>query len=380
MPAGKNGSHPVLSLKENIIASFFVLILLAVIGALVGGSFLKSAGHAKAPALPVVTDLPPLVGVAVPSKAWARSKEVEDRARRMVREHDKTGLETLASELRKSRERADGGTWLLSLFYRAAGEIPLVEPSATQAMEFFSDWAKERPDNVTAQVCYAEALTNHAWLARGDGYANTVTKEGWRLFRERLEKANTVLKRAERRLEYCPGVFEAQQTVALGEGWSREAYMKQFLKAIEREPTYGGYYTHICYWLFPRWYGGPGEYEHLIKVIADSFPPDQQDRQYAFLVWMGSLAGTDREDFVFGPGRLDWARTKRGFDQRLAADPDNLAIRDKYIMLALLANDRATARQQFELTGGRYPTLCWESREQVEQARRFAFQNGENPF
>lgn len=362
-------------MKQNLIASFFVALLA---GAIVWSVW--SGAASIAPLAPVLAGLPSPEEVPTPTKAYARALEVELQANRLLRSCDKAGLEALGESLRKSGERADGGTWLLSLFYRGASQLPEAEPAATSAMQFYSNWAKESPDDVTAQVCYARALTSHAWLARGTGFADTVTEEGWRLFRERLEKANSVLERARRRLDYCPGLFEAQQTVALGQGWPREVYMSRFVEAIERQPSYGGYYTNICRWLFARWYGQPGDYEHLIQAVANAMPADERDRQYAFLVWMGSLASTRSEDFVFAPKRLDWERTKRGFKSWLRNDPDNLVVRDKFLLMALLADDRETAREQFQLTGGRYLPRCWKDRQEVEEAIRFAFQNGPNPM
>lgn len=324
-------------------------------------------------------DLPPVEETNSPTIAYARAQEVAAQARTLIKAQDTAGLETLAAELRKNRECLDSGTWILSTFYKAAVQIPNKEPAASQAMEFFERWSRERPDNITAQVCLVRALAGHAWTARGGGWADSVTEEGWRLFRERLARANEILERAGQLDEKCPGLFEAGQTVALGQGWSREKYMDKVSEAIRAEPTYGSYYTNACYWLLPRWYGEAGDFETWIARQADASPLDQRDRQYAFFVWMADRMPVDGE-IVFAPGRLDWERTKRGFEHWLKEHPENLMVRLEFLRMALLADDRPTAREQFKTTGGKYFPPLWKDRDQFEQARRFAFENGPNPL
>src|SRR5205814_10318239 len=55
------------------------------------------------------------------------------------------------------------------------------------------DWIAQFPTSITARVAYADFFTDYAWHARGTGFADKVTKEGWQRFRERIELArNTV--------------------------------------------------------------------------------------------------------------------------------------------------------------------------------------------
>ncbi|MBE2180596.1 MAG: CPBP family intramembrane metalloprotease [Chthoniobacterales bacterium] len=324
-------------------------------------------------------DYPPPEPVTSLSPAVDRLEAMRAKIQQLRKDRDTGGLEALANELRQSKESLDGGTWLLTHFYDNAVRIPREEPAATEAMEFYESWAQNSPQSITAQVCLADALVSYAWSARGGGYANTVTSEGWRLMGERLDRAWQVLENAGKLDEQCPGWFEVAQTVALGQNWERSDYFDMVDEAIKREPTYGGYYTKVCYWLLPRWHGEPGDFEEWIAVQADSYPEDQRDRQYARFVWMADMMPVGGE-LVFRPGRLDWPRTKRGFEAWLANDPDNLNVRFEYTRLALLANDRETARAQFDITGGKYYPPSWRDEGEFEQARRFAYEGTPNPL
>ncbi len=364
-------------MRANLIASVFLLVFLTLTGWTIWNSVSPTAAKSGPVAL---VDLPPLVAVQESSPRVREVRAVIQKVRNLLRTGDKAGLDSLAAQLRESRAQTDTGRWQLAVFYEEAVTIPESEPSATKAVEFYARWAKEAPESVTAQVCYGRALSRHAWVARGNGYADTVTEEGRKLYHERLEMADTVLNNAARYLDYCPGVFGAQQTVALGQGWPREVYFQRFLDAVRREPTYATYYQNLARWLLPRWYGRSGEYVTLIKKLADASPTNQRETSYATMVIMASQVSTERADFGFGLGGFDWNRTKRGLENILQSEPDNLVIRMQYIHLALFANDRDAVRKQLEITGGRYQVGSPLDELGLQRIRQFAFQNEPNPY
>lgn len=329
--------------------------------------------------LATAAELPLAEPVKSVSPAYDRYLEMDSRIKELRKAGDTDGLEVLAAELRTSKEALDGGTWLLSHFYKLATLIPDTEPEAGEAMEFFEFWARERPENITAQVCLAKALTRYAWTARGTGWAKDVTPEGWRLMEERLDHAWEVLERAGQLEASCPGWYEVGQTVGLGQGWDRDDYLAFVQEAIEHEPSYGRYYTSTCYWLLPRWHGEEGDFERWIAKQANAQPSGEQDWQYARLVWMADLMPV-KNQVVFGPEWLDWERTKAGFETWLATAPEDLNVRFQFTRLALLAGDRETSRAQFDVTGGKYLPGMWKGVEEFEQARRFAYEGGVNPL
>jgi membrane protease YdiL (CAAX protease family) len=324
-------------------------------------------------------ELPPREELTTPSPAVTREKEILNETARLREAADFSGLDALATELRQSRESFLNGTWLLTSFYGEAVKVPRKDPAgANRAIAFYERWATEKPESITAQLCLADAYVDYAWAARGSGWGNTVTDEGWRLMAERLEKAWDVLQKASRLEEKCPHWFAVAQTVALGEAWERERYMKMVNEAIQREPSFGDYYNNACYWLLPRWHGEEGDFEKWIAEQADAHP--DKDKHYARLVWQADSLGMP-DELVFADDRLDWERAKRGFIVWLEEAPDSIALRFELTRLAVLADDPATAREQFEITGGKYWPGYWQGKAAVfEQARRFAFESGPNPL
>ena len=57
-------------------------------------------------------------------------------------------------------------------------------------------------------------------------------------------------------------------TVALGQGWRRNEYDALYKKAVEGEATYYEFYFRKAYYLLPRWYGKPGEWERFAEEAA----------------------------------------------------------------------------------------------------------------
>ncbi len=49
------------------------------------------------------------------------------------------------------------------------------------------------PDSITARVALAGSWVGYAADARGDGYADTVSQENWKLFKERVANAHNEL-------------------------------------------------------------------------------------------------------------------------------------------------------------------------------------------
>lgn len=328
-----------------------------------------------------VREFPPLEEIEIPTPAYQRYLEVADETKRLLKVGDTAGMEAMARQLRESKEALDGGTWMLSHFYANAVSVPRKVPAEEEkAMAFYRDWSAKSPNSITAQICLAQALSSYAWNARGSGYTGTVTDDGWKLFRERLEESWQVLQAARNLEETCPAWYSAAQTVALGQGWDHDRYFQMVDEALAKEPTYFKYHASVCYYLFPRWHGEPGDLEKWIETQANRYAEGENDRQYARLVWMLDTLGFE-EEIVFGPGRLDWERTRKGFDFWLKEKPDNLMLQFEFLRLALLAEDRETARQQFESTKGKYwPNLWGENKEMFKSAREFAYGNGKNPL
>ncbi|HEY2626955.1 MAG TPA: DUF4034 domain-containing protein [Candidatus Udaeobacter sp.] len=136
-------------------------------------------------------------------------------------------LEALAAQIRADRTRFGNGSWKIAQFYESLACRSDEPESMWQLHErIHENWDAAKPRSITASVAHAGFLIDYAWHARGSGYSNKVTKEGWRLFAERLAKASEILEKSINFNPKCPVWWRICMTLAKGQGWSREDFEK----------------------------------------------------------------------------------------------------------------------------------------------------------
>ena len=105
-----------------------------------------------------------------------------------------------------------------------------------------------KPSSVTARIALAGAYANYAWEARGSDYADTVTKNGWKLFAQPIDKAKEILEEASTLKAKCPHWYVVMQRVALAESWDLARATALLDQAVAFEPDYYYYYrAHAGY-------------------------------------------------------------------------------------------------------------------------------------
>jgi hypothetical protein len=92
-----------------------------------------------------------------------------------------------------------------------------------------------------------------AWVARGRGFANTVTEEGWKGFREHLEAARKHLEAAWAVAPQFPDVAAQMIRVSMGLNDGRERFW--FERAINSQFDHYPAYTNYLWAIRPRWHG-----------------------------------------------------------------------------------------------------------------------------
>src|SRR5260370_17237777 len=113
------------------------------------------------------------------------------------------------------------------------------------------------------------------WEARGSGYANTVSQEGWNLFKKRVGMAKATVIEAARLKEKCPGLFYVMQNISRAEAWSKSDEKELFDQAISFEPGFYYFYQNHAQFLLPKWNGAEGETQAFINDVTAAVPePD----------------------------------------------------------------------------------------------------------
>ena len=115
-------------------------------------------------------------------------------------------LDFLADSARIHKETFPGKAWKLHTIYDAVGKPPLQPTGEDWAahISLLRRWTAVRLTSITARVALAQAYLYNGWDARGDGYADSVSRSGWKLFEQRAAQASEELKQASHLQDKCP--------------------------------------------------------------------------------------------------------------------------------------------------------------------------------
>jgi len=130
------------------------------------------------------------------------------------------------------------------------------KPQVTERL--FAAWSENDP-SYRGHLMRGDSYVHWAWLARGSGFAGTVTDAGWEQFSERLQKAREELDAA---IAINPEGWEAHTkmlVVAKGMGFSRDEAERYLTDATRIFPGNRQAYAHMCEYLLRRWHGTSAE-------------------------------------------------------------------------------------------------------------------------
>ncbi len=290
-------------------------------------------------------------------------KEIGAKARALLANRNFEELDKLADNLRTSKRVRANGTWLLFNLY--TGLTPgskADEADFETRLASLRAWIEARPESITARVALADTLISYAWLARGSGWANTVTETGWRLFAERIQQAVKVLDDARTLKAKCPVYWSVRLLAAMASSMERPDYDAMFEAAVRSEPDYEGFYYRRSIYLLPRWLGAPGELAEDTANSANKIGGRAGDRLYTQVVWGVHEYGGSKN--VLEENNFSWPRVDRGFQDIEKLYPASLAALSEHARLAVLAHDREQAHKCFEALNGRLVLSAWKSKQQ----------------
>ena len=297
---------------------------------------------------------------AVPhERQWKRSIESDLIDERF------SDLDRMADQYRRERSRLPGGGWRLHVFYSALDAPQQTDKDTRDHLAHLEHWMRQRPESITARVALATSLDRWAWVARGGGYARTVTPEGWRLFNERIKQAQAVLEESANMSSMCPQWYSQMMTVGLAQNWDASRMKDIFDRGIQFEPGYFYLYRQYANYLLPKWDGHPGDAAAFARTSADQLGGDAGDLLY-FQIATVLISRGDRD---FPVRQMDWDRIQRGYQALSAQYGASGRTMNELAFMAYKFHDATVARQQFTLIGDKWSRGVWRDRKLFDRAR-----------
>jgi hypothetical protein len=290
----------------------------------------------------------------------------------MLTEEKFEKLDCLADHTRSSKERFSGGAWKLHTLYVGLYS-PIQHPvnHATQEdwdnrVQLLQRWITARPKSVTARVALAKAYLSYAWDARGNGFSNTVSDSGWKLFGERTAEAKRILDGASA-LPRCPEWYVAMLDVAQNQSWHAADARALFEDATKFEPGYYYYAQMFAYDLLPKWSGETGATEKFAQEAADHVGGDEGDILY-FRVADYVICGCQEDP------HLSWERIERGFEASEKHYGVSMLSLNRVVFLAIHTGktDPIFADSALTRIGEQWDERTWETKDNFENLKKWA--------
>jgi hypothetical protein len=222
-------------------------------------------------------------------------------------------------------------------------------------------------------------------MARGSGYANSVSENGWQLLQERLQIAADSLEAAWAANPKDPSICLEMMRVELGQGKGTDRLETWFKRGMKLNPSsYNIWYAKLEY-LRPRWYGTVPE---MIQFGWESMT----NSDWANSVRLG-LANAHYEASREMPdsGKMSaylqradvWSDIRTNFEYFFRLYPEEVGYRHNYARFAERAGDSAEFLRQvkifpstnFEYFGGidRFNKMLEYAKEHAGEKKEAAF-------
>lgn len=279
-------------------------------------------------------------------------------------------LEEISVALNHTDARTSTGTWKITNYFHGIRDALGDKPDGYEKkLNIIRRWQAAFPSSMTARIAEAKALTDIAWDARGSGYANTVTEDGWKSFHALLDAAHKVLIEAATLPGTNPEYYLCLMQIALGQGMERNEFEKIFQDGVRQWPSYIPFYEMKAYYLMPRWHGRKGEMEKFFHEVYEKHPE-------------GKLIYTkicqDQEGYYgssfFKETDFKWKLLKEAYEDTLKKYPDSNLNLNYYAYMACLAEDNKTAKKLLQKIEGKYEDRVWRGKSGMEyyaRLRRF---------
>ncbi|HUA39347.1 MAG TPA: hypothetical protein VMA35_13225 [Candidatus Sulfopaludibacter sp.] len=190
-----------------------------------------------------------------------------------------------------------------------------------------------------------------AWRARGGGYANTVTKEGWQAFEENLARARDVLTRAWKLQPGFPLAPCRMIYVSLGDS-GIEQMRVWFDRTLNAQVDYPRAWSDLRWGLRPRWYGSEAALLALGRTAIQTgrFDTDVPRKFFDCVSDVESEMELPAGQHIYGRGDI-WPEFQRMYEGYLAEPAESSrrnGWRTSYAVVAYFAGKYRVARNQME--------------------------------
>jgi hypothetical protein len=223
--------------------------------------------------------------------------------------------------------------------YEACLELyRVIEWNPKQRDDFYREaeplWFARWPGEAFPYVLKGLWNYKSAWDARGPGWASTVTEQGWKSFRERMEMAEKALEKAWQLNPSVPETPVGMMQVELGQGRGRSRMETWYDRALAFPQDHYEAVQLKLWYLQPRWYGSESECLEAARAVvrSDRFRGQVPLHLYHTHESLAQYFGDGRPGYWTEPHV--WRDIQACFERYFALNGDDTSWRHDYVMCA----------------------------------------------
>jgi hypothetical protein len=259
-----------------------------------------------------------------------------------VRDFDE--LDKLYEQWCTGNDRFPDGRWKLSQYGDGLGKNFSAWNKWVQDLETIKMWRNLHTRSEAAQYAEAVYWRTYAWKARGSGYASSVSKEGWELFRERLNKSKDILDALRTVPPRCPAPYPLMLSVLTELGATEDQLLAVYSEGTSRFPEYHNIYFSMATHYQPKWGGSVEEYDAFATRAAEQTKEFEGMGMYARLYWL-----VDYESgipFYERPSQPpEWKKLHAGYEDLMRKYPSSMHNLGKYVGVVCRTRDSKLYRE-----------------------------------
>jgi hypothetical protein len=197
--------------------------------------------------------------------------------------------------------------------------------------------------------------------------ADTVTREGWSVFDQKLHEAADVLKGVQDKRQAYPDWYRPMNTIGRAIGEDKASFTARNEEATKLYPISIEIHTGSLLYFLPRWNGSNQEVLDYAASVADKVGGDEGDVLYARLA--SGLFMNIYDPGLFSEIGFSWPRVRHGMELIANRNPHSKLMANLFCKFAFLAQDQATAQVVFSRLGDHYEYWVWGKREMFDAAK-----------
>jgi hypothetical protein len=232
-----------------------------------------------------------------------------------------------------------------------------------------------RPGSALPLLLKGEFYIKYAWDARGSGWANTVTPDGWQKMAERLSVAEEALNEAWKKNPDDSAAPIAMLQVELGQGKGRPIMETWYQRAMKADPNSYDACSKKMYYLEPKWHGSE---EAMLAFGRELVAAGNWEARLPFQLvdahWALAAYGEKREEHYKDPAV--WKDLQSVYEPYLKRHPDSAWDRSFYAKYACYSGRWAEAKLQFDRLGDGVLVGAFTDKAEMERLRAEAAEKG----